>query len=124
MKQYFSLGILVLLSNAAYPQIDSKLIGEWTAKFTVANGQSAEAKVNLSESESTWRSLGTNRTNICIGRVFSITVSSPAIDTVIFSINGSKALQGCSDFTLRMRIDNPNMLSGQFPDGRNISMIR
>ena len=93
------IGSLVLLaagSWAALGQPGNPFLGTWSATWSGAN-KAQRATLVITESGGSWRTVGSSKTNPCIGREAPIAIESSSAKKIVFNVKFSEAYTGCSD---------------------------
>jgi hypothetical protein len=125
---------LILCPTCASAQEPPPLEGAWVAEWLMestrnvgGSGHGQAAEVVFQGTRGQWRPLPrgqARRDNPCTGPTAEIEVISASPQDVRFKVLGAKALAGCPDFGLRLRLDQPGVLVGTFNNGRPVRLVR
>jgi hypothetical protein len=65
-----------------------------------------------------------SRTDACVGIGAPITVQAASPDELVFKVDRSKVLTGCSDFTWKFKNVDDKKMKAQLTEGRSVTLTR
>jgi hypothetical protein len=92
-------------------QTPAAFVGTWKVTWQGAKAM-LEAKLVVSESGGTWKTISYNREDPCVGLEAPIVVDKVNGDEARIRLKFSEAMSGCSDATIRVKKLNDNAMSG------------
>lgn len=113
-----------ILSSSAFAQPANPYNGTWTVSFDGNKTADLEGTVVVDDGGGTWKVTARARKNPCVGREAPITVQTASPEELVFEVNRSKVLTGCKDWTMKFKKVDDKTLTGEFTDGRAVSLIR
>ncbi|WP_326539839.1 hypothetical protein [Pseudorhodoferax sp.] len=122
--RHLVLACMLAAASAALAQANP-YEGKWTAKYTTANGNLAQAEVVVQGMGGSWDRLGGKaRSDRCTFGAAPIEVASATADELMFKVLRSQALQGCTDMQLTLRRVDDKTLQGAFGNGIAVELTR
>lgn len=112
MKQLVLVVACSLAVPTAFAQTPASLLGSWDASWQ-ANRRMGEARLVLTSTGGTWKSLGSSREdNACAGKEAPVSVESQKDDQAVITLKFSEVLSGCQDSKVTVRLTSPDTMTG------------
>jgi len=116
--------LAVVLPGFADAQSTNPYNGTWAVAFDGKRTVDLEGTVVVKDEAGTWKVVAQSRKSSCVGLESPIVVQVASADELIFEVQRSKVLTGCKDWTMKLKKIDEQSLSGEFTDGRTVSLTR
>lgn len=116
-----------LVASSAFTQTQNLYDGNWTVKWTNANGIGRQAHLNLAADSGIYKALPfvqRGKPNQCETIEQPVKVEKASPEELVVAINASKGMIGCPDNKLTLRKVDETTLQGQFAGGTAVTLIR
>jgi hypothetical protein len=117
----------ILVALSAFAQTKNIYDGNWTVKWTNANGIGRQAHLNLASDSGTYKAspfVQRGRPNQCETVEQPVKVEKASPEELVVAINASKGMVGCPDNKLTLRKVDEATLQGHFAGGTAVTLTR
>jgi hypothetical protein len=125
--------IAFTLSSGVFAQTANPYNGTWTITFEGRKTEGLESTVVVKDGGGTYQEGTSARQNRrsqgelndpCVGREAPIVVQVASSEELVFKVNRSQVLAGCSDRTFKFKKVDDKTLKAETTDGRVITLTR
>lgn len=117
--------LALIAASTALAQAPNPYNGTWTLRFDGARTADYEGTLVIQDEGGSWKvTAAAPRSNQCIGREAPVSVQLASEDRLVFRVNRSKVLAGCTDWTMKFRKVDDRTLTGEFSSGRPVTLTR
>jgi hypothetical protein len=122
--QLLALVAATLFCSALLAQKASPFEGKWTGTLQTAGGRGLPIEAVFDAAGGKWRIVASSKENPCMNRDLPLTITNQSAVELVFALNGSKALAGCSDATIALKLIDTKTLEGAVDDGRKVRLVK
>lgn len=126
-RAYVLLMVLFMGCATAIAQAENPYNGDWTASWQSSKGAlhyNNVGKVTILDNGGTFQNLRSSTRNPCVGKKAPISVKTVTADELIFVIEFSSVLKGCSDSEVKLKRVDDKTLKGMRDLNKEITLVR
>jgi hypothetical protein len=122
--QLFALVVATGFCSNLFAQQTGPFEGKWNGTMQIGGGRSLPIEASFDTTGGKWRITVSNRENPCMNRDLPLSITSQSQSELVFALNGSKVLVGCSDATIALKLIDNKTLEGAVDDGRKVRLTK
>lgn len=116
--------LMFALSPAVPAQTANPHNGTWKVLLEGFPVPGLQGTVVVKDEGGTYTMTSSSRTDACVGIGAPITVQAASPDELVFKVNRSKVLTGCSDFTWKFKNVDDKTMKAQLTEGLSVTLTR
>lgn len=99
-------------SSLAFSQAVSPFLGKWNVTWE-GERQQKTARLVISESGGSWKTMGFSKKNPCLSREAPISIESSSASKLVLTVKLSEAYAGCSDSKVVLKMADDGTITGK-----------
>jgi hypothetical protein len=122
--QLLALVAATFYCSSSLAQQTNPFEGKWSGTLQTAGGRGLPIEAVFDAVGGKWRIVASSKENLCMNRDLPLTITSQSAAELVFALHGSKALAGCSDTTISLKLIDTKTLEGAVDDGRKVRLMK